>query len=125
MPAICQFDALMKHVTDLIPCRQRTQFCLQGALGNYHTVALLLLCCSRHRPMVFLQYDLPGIVGLPLQLNLIRDHLDPDWHTQEHQPLMCVVIGALANIICNLAEDGISLLFWSDHHQVAILGVHR
>ncbi|MFM7980159.1 MAG: hypothetical protein ACKPKO_12665, partial [Candidatus Fonsibacter sp.] len=67
-----------------------------------------------------MQYELLGIVGRPLQLIRIRDHLDPDWHTQEFQPPLLVVLGPLANIICNLQEDGIIPTFWSDHHQATL-----
>ena len=72
-----------------------------------------------------LQYELLGILGRPLHLLLLRDHIDVDWHTQEHQRPLFVVIGPLASIICNLQEDGMSLLFSRDHQQVALMGVHR
>ncbi len=121
MPAICHLDTIMNHVTDLIPCRQQTQFSLQRALDNYHIVAWLLRC-SRHIPMVW-QYELPGMVCRPLQLILIRDHLDLDWHTQEHQPPLCGY-WPLANNTCNLQEDGVNFIFWSYYHQAALLGVH-
>ena len=88
------------------------------------TSLALLLRCARHRPMV-LQDELPGSVGRPLHLLLLRNHIDKDWRTQYQQPPLFVVIGPLANIICNLQEDGLSLLFWRDHQQAAHVGVHR
>ena len=113
----------MEHVHDILLRRQPTQCYVQCVLDNYHLVALLLRC-SRHSPMVS-QAELIGIVGRPLRLLLFRDHIDVDWHTQENQPPLFVVLGPLANIVCNLQEDGMSLLFWRDHQQVAIVGVHR
>ena len=71
------------------------------------------------------QEDLPGIVGFPLRLLLLRDYFDVDRHTQEHQPPLSVVLGPLANIFCNLQEDGVSLRFWRGHQQAALVGFHR
>ena len=105
----------------ICPCRQPTQCYIQGVLDNYHIVALLLRCSS-HIPMV-LQYELPGMVGRPLHLLLIGDNINVDWHTQEHQHPLCVVLGPLAHIICNIQEDRMSLIFWREHHQVALVGV--
>ena len=123
LPAICQFDVPTEHATDIIPCGRPTPCYLQGVLANYHLVELLLRC-SRHSPIV-LQYELPRIAGCPLRLLLLRDRIYVDWHTQWHQPPLFVVIGPLANIICNLQEDGMSLLFWRDHQQAALVGAHR
>ena len=59
-----------------------------------------------------LQDEFPGIVGLLLHVLLLRDHIDVDWHSQEHEPSLFVVLGLLANINCNLQEDGIILRVW-------------
>ena len=72
-----------------------------------------------------LQYELIGIMGRPLHLLLLRDHINVDWHTQEHQHPLFVVLGTVVNIICNLQEDGVGLLFWRDHQQAALVGAHR
>ena len=64
-----------------------------------------------------LQDELPGIVGRPL-----RDHIDAD----SKAPTSTVRgYWPLANIICNLQEDGVSLLLWHDHQQAARVGIHR
>jgi hypothetical protein len=113
----------MAHAIDLLFCRQPTECSLQGVIDNHHIVALLFRC-SRHSPIV-LQYDWIVIMGRPVHLLLIRDHINVDWHTQEHQRPLFVVLGPLANIICNLQEDGVSLLFWRDHQQAALVGAQR
>ena len=64
-------------------------------------------------------------MGRPLRLLLLHDHIGLDWRAQEHQPPLFVVLGPLANIICNHQEDGMSLLFWREHQQAARVGVHR
>ena len=80
LPAICQFDVPMEHATDLLPCRHPAQCSLQSMLGNYRLVAFLMRC-SRHSTML-LQDELSGIVGRPLRLLLLRDHIDVDWRAQ-------------------------------------------
>ena len=102
LPAICQFDVPMEHVTALLPCRRPTQCSLQGVIGNYYLVALLLRG-SRLSPMV-VQDELIGIVGRPLHLLLLRDHIDVDWHIQEHQPPLFVDLGPVGEHHLQLVE---------------------
>ena len=98
----------MELVPGIRPCRQPTQCCRLGDIDNYHPVALLLRC-SRHSQNI-LQDELTGIVGLPLHLLLIRDHINVDWHTQLAPTSTVCGSWPLANIICNLQEDDMSLL---------------